>query len=215
VHEDKLLVVRNGVDLELFRPENRLVARRRFGFSEIDKVIVSAGWLIERKGFHRLIPLFADLVAQEPNLKLLIAGSGATQEDLGPALRMQAQQLGVSERIVFCGAVAPDQMRWCYSAGDIFALATSHEGWANVFLEAMACGLPVITTDVGGNPQVVSDPTLGRIVPYWQPEVFRAALEEALVTNWDRSAIVAHARRHDWSEPVGTLVHQFEMMANE
>jgi teichuronic acid biosynthesis glycosyltransferase TuaC len=75
----------------------------------------------------------------------------------------------------FLGALPPDELKWPLSASDVFVLATRNEGWANVFLEAMACGLPVVTTDVGGNAEVVCRDELGSIVPFGD----RVALQQA------------------------------------
>jgi len=212
--ESRMQVVRNGVDLERFFPVDGKTARQRFGFDSNHKVIVSAGWLVERKGFQRLIPVFADLHRSFPEARLLIVGTGTTQEDLGPSLRMLAQQCEVAAEVVFAGAIAPDEMRWAYSAGDVFALATAHEGWANVFLEAMACGLPVVTTDVGGNSQVVSGPELGVVVPFWEPESFRAALYDSLRKDWRKQPILDYANNHSWTHPVNLLVESLSVVSS-
>jgi teichuronic acid biosynthesis glycosyltransferase TuaC len=210
--ERKIQVVRNGVDLERFYPADKTEARKRFGLDERNRVIVSAGWLIERKGFHRLIPVFAEVHRSCPEARLLIVGSGTTQEDRAPSLRVLARQCGVEAQVVFAGAIPPDEMRWCYSAGDVFALATSHEGWANVFLEAMACGLPVVTTDVGGNAQVVSRSEVGLVVPYWNAVAFGRSLNEFLHRAWDRRAIRDYAMQNGWASPVNELLVAFNDM---
>jgi glycosyltransferase involved in cell wall biosynthesis len=69
----------------------------------------------------------------------------------------------------------------------------------------MACGLPVVTTRVGGNPQVVASDALGHLVDWWQPEAFEAALADALQRDWDRGAIIDYARRNDWESRIDAL----------
>ncbi len=81
----------------------------------------------------------------------------------------------------FLGALPPESLKWPLSAADVFVLSTRNEGWANVFLEAMACGLPVVTTDVGGNAEVVCRPELGAVVPFGDAAALQQALDEALV----------------------------------
>jgi len=93
------------------------------------------------------------------------------------------------------------------SASDIFVLATRNEGWANVFLEAMACGLPVVTTDVGGNAEVVCREELGSIVPFGDAAALQQALSDALSKDWDRTAILDYARDNQWDRRVAQLCH--------
>ena len=92
-------------------------------------------------------------------------------------------------------------------------LATSNEGWANVFLEAMACGLPVVTTDVGGNREVVNDDSLGFITPLGDPEALADAIRRALATQWDRQHIRSHAENNAWDERIERLCARFASIA--
>lgn len=128
-------------------------------------------------------------------------------------LRAQVDSLSLQAHVVFCGPMKPADLSMVLSAADVFVLATRNEGWANVFLEAMACGLPVITTDVGGNREVVSDPALGRIVPFGDATALGHALDDALVQHWDRDRIIAHARANTWDERVKVLIAEFETLA--
>lgn len=148
----KITVLRNGVDLELFRPEDRARARAAYGMN--DKfAIASVGHLIERKGHHLVI----EAMVKIPDAELYIAGSG--EEDA--RLRSMAGQLGVAGRVHFLGAIPQASLRTLYSAVDSLVLASSREGWANVLLEAMACGTPVVATNVWGTPEVVAEPEAG------------------------------------------------------
>ena len=93
------------------------------------------------------------------------------------------------------------------------SLATRNEGWANVFLEAMACGLPVVTTDVGGNAEIVTNPNLGILVPFGDADRLAQAIADALVRDWDRDAIVAYAASNSWERRVRTLADEFAAIA--
>jgi teichuronic acid biosynthesis glycosyltransferase TuaC len=88
-------------------------------------------------------------------------------------------------------------------------LATANEGWANVFLEAMACGLPVVTTDVGGNREVVNSPHLGRLVRFGDSLALQDALAAALAEPWDRERIVAYAQENSWDRRIALLDDAF------
>jgi teichuronic acid biosynthesis glycosyltransferase TuaC len=113
----------------------------------------------------------------------------------------------------FLGQVAPERLALPLSAADVFVLATSNEGWANVFLEAMACGLPVVTTDVGGNREVVSNAEFGIVVPCGDARALAEAIHAALSQDWDRSALRGHAQANTWDLRVNTLVDDFRKIA--
>ena len=93
-------------------------------------------------------------------------------------------------------------------------LPTRNEGWANVLLEAMACGLPIVTTDVGGNAEVVCSQELGIIVTYGDSKKLLSAVEHALTKNWDRQYILDYAGANSWDSRVDILVDEFEKIVN-
>jgi len=209
-------VVRNGVDTERFHPVDRELARSRLGIPSGAKVILSVGWLVEGKGHHRLLPIVARLANQHPDLLLLIVGGNAGGDDGRSRLEALADTCGIREKVRLCGVQPANELKWYYGAADVFALATRTEGWANVLLESMACGLPVVTTRVGGNPQVVSSSRLGMLVDFWDEAAFEQALLEALFHRiWDSDELTGHARRLGWDSPVSTLVSRFTQLSEQ
>ncbi len=211
--EAKTLAVGNAVDSARFQPMDRDEARRRLDLPASAPVLVSVGWLIERKGFHRVIDCLPELVRRHPDLIYLIVGGATGADSMEAKLRQQVADLGLARHVRFLGAMKPDELKWPLSAADVFALATRREGWANVFLEAMACGLPVVTTDVDGNPEVVCGPELGRIVPFGDHAALLGALDEALSAPWDRSAIREYAVENSWERRIPILCDAFRNMA--
>ncbi len=205
----KVEVIGNGVDADRFAPVDRAEARRRLGLAADAPVLIGVGNLIPSKGFQRVIALLPRLRERHPGLVYLIVGGGATQGDMRASLEAQARECGVADAVRFCGRQLPDELRWFYGAADVFVLATEFEGWANVFLEAMACGLPVVSTRVGGNAEVVMEPDTGELVDWWDADAFAEAVERSLVRNWDRAAILAYARSQAWDERVDRLVAEF------
>jgi glycosyltransferase involved in cell wall biosynthesis len=205
-------VVGNGVDVSTFYPESRADARRQLGLALSDRVLITVGALVERKGFHRVIELMPALLRRHPDLHYLVVGGSSAEGDLRATLERQANILGVAERVHFLGARAPEDLRWPLSAADVFVLPTRNEGWANVILEAMACGLPVVTTDVGGNREVVSSETLGTVIPFDDPAQLQTALDDALGRRWDTTAILAYARAHQWDSKIESLVRAFQTL---
>jgi glycosyltransferase involved in cell wall biosynthesis len=95
------------------------------------------------------------------------------------------------------------------SAADVFVLSTRNEGWANVLLEALACGVPVVASDVGGNSEVIASEDLGFIVPFGDRNALERSIVKALARNWDRERIVGYARENSWESRVVILVKEF------
>ena len=143
---ERVTVLRNGVDLDLFQPHARDEARARLGL--FGPTLLSVGHLIERKG-HELVIGALPLL---PDYQLLIAGEGPERA----RLENLSNTLKVANRVRFLGALPHEQLHKIYAAADALVLASSREGWPNVLLESMACGTPVIASDIWGNPEVVS-----------------------------------------------------------
>jgi glycosyltransferase involved in cell wall biosynthesis len=211
--EAAVLVVGNGVDSQRFRPMPRAEARSALGLDEQAQVLVTVGGLVERKGYHRVIACLPGLLAEFPNLHYLCVGSAGPEGDFSAVLEAQVAQLGLGSRVRFLGAMPPEAVRAVVAAADVSVLATRNEGWANVLLEAMACGVPVVATDVGGNAEVICREDLGTIVPFDDPAALLQALREALRRDWDRAAIREYALQNDWSTRVPVLVDEFRRVA--
>jgi glycosyltransferase involved in cell wall biosynthesis len=213
IDPDKTLVVGNGVDTEKFHAMPQHEARRDLGVDPDAQVLISVGGLVERKGMHRVIECLPELKRRFPRLLYLIVGGSGAEGDWGQRLRQQVAALGLEDTVRFLGQVKPERLRVPLSASDVFVLATRNEGWANVFLEAMACGLPVVTTRVGGNAEVVCDAAYGTIVPFGERDALERAMAEALERDWDRSRIVEYARANSWDSRVSVLTREFTRLA--
>jgi glycosyltransferase involved in cell wall biosynthesis len=209
VPAERTEVVGNGVDLECFHVVDKLEARKQLGLPQNAKVLISVGALVERKGMHRVLDCLPALLDSQPDLHYLIVGGANPEGDMSAELQRQAAAPGLRERVHFLGALPPESLKWPLSAADVFVLSTRNEGWANVFLEAMACGLPVVTTDVGGNAEVVCRPALGTIVAFDDAPALLAALEAALGKKWDRDAILAYAFENQWDKRIAQLLRAF------
>jgi teichuronic acid biosynthesis glycosyltransferase TuaC len=207
--EERGQVVGNGVDADRFTPMPRQEARARYHLPANAKVLITVGGLVERKGFHRVIACLPGLVKSHPDLHYLVVGGPCPEGDMSQVLKAQVATLGLSERVHFLGPIQPDDMKWPLSAADVFVLSTRNEGWANVILEAMACGLPVVASDVGGNSEVVCRPDLGEIVPFDEHVALTQTLDRALAKAWDASSLRAYAEENSWDNRVEALVRIF------
>ena len=208
----RIQVIGNGIDLAKFRPIPRPDARRRLNLPADARVLVTVGTLVERKGFHRVIDVMPRLLASLPDVHYLVVGGAGPEGDDSGQLHRRVAELGLHERVHFLGPVPPESLHVALSAADVFVLASRYEGWANVLLEAMACGLPVVATDVGGNAEVVAHPGLGRIVPFGEPDALASALHDALHADWDRREIRAYAESNAWEARIPQVVGVFDRL---
>ena len=192
---DRLHMLRNGVDLDRFQAMDRADARARIGHQG-QPLLLSVGNLIALKGHDLCIDALALLLPQHPGARLLVVGVGPDSDKL----TRYATDQGVADRVHLVGAVPNAELPYWYSAADCLLLASSREGWPNVLLEAMACGTPVVASNVGGIPEIVSSPRLGRLLPQRDAKTLAASIHEVLLAALDRSAVRAHAQSFGWQE---------------
>jgi teichuronic acid biosynthesis glycosyltransferase TuaC len=199
----KIRTLRNGVDLDLFRPLDRSDARRRWAVA--GRVIVSVGWLIERKGHHLVI----DAVKSLADTTLLIAGAGEARG----RLEQQIAAAGLSGRARLLGEVAQEDLPSLYSAADALVLASSREGWANVLLEAMACGTPVVATDVWGTAEVVRTAAAGVLIQERSAPAIVEGVRTLFARMPERSATRAYAELFSWDATTQGQLGLFRQLA--
>ena len=209
INPDKVMVVGNGVDTSRFKPLDKLEARSQLDIPDDARVLITVGALCERKGFHRVLEVLPEIRQRFQNCHYLIVGGATAEGDWEAKLKQQVAELGLQDVVHFLGSLSPDQLKLPLSAADVFVLSTRNEGWANVILEAMACGLPVIASDVGGNAEVVANDVLGTIVPFDDSEALKNGLLQALMPEWDASSIIAYARDNSWDQRVAVLTAEF------
>ena len=187
---DRVEVLRNGVDLSMFSPTDRKGARQ--GLALTRPTLLSVGNLIELKGHDRVIEAMRRL----PDFDLVIVGEGPEREPLAHL----ARRVGVSDQVRFLGSRPHATLPEVYSAADALVLASSREGWANVLLEAMACGTPVIASNVSGNPEVVKTPASGVLMEENTPEGIARAVRSLFANLPARADTRAYAERFSWDD---------------
>lgn len=182
-----------GVDLDRFAPVDRAAAKAALGVD--GPLVVSVGALIPRKGHDIVI----DSVARLPGVQLRIAGEGPEHA----ALAARIAVAGIGDRVRLLGGVPHGDLPALLGAADVSALASSSEGLANVWLESLACGTPVVVPDAGGAREVVSD-TAGRIVAR-EPRAFAEAIEGLLAAPPRAETVRAAAARFTWAANTAAL----------
>ncbi|WP_010185326.1 glycosyltransferase [Sphingomonas sp. PAMC 26605] len=185
---DRIRVHHTGVDLDRFAPGDRGAGKARYGIT--GPLVVAVGALIPRKGHDVVI----DGVAALPGTALLIAGEGPARA----ALEAQIAARGVAERVRLLGAVAHGDLPSLFAAADVMALASASEGLANAWVEALACGTPIVITAAGGAGEVITDAVYGRIADR-TPSAFAAAIADLLADPPLPGAVRAGAARFTWA----------------
>ena len=196
----RIEVLRNGVNLQLFRPVDRESWRSRLGFRRM--TLLSVGNLVPLKGHDLVIPALRRL----PDMDVIIIGDGPERAALGAL----AQGSGVGDRVRFAGALAQQELRNYYGAADALVLASSREGWANVLLESMACGTPVVASSIGGTPEVVAAPEAGVLMAARTPEALADAVRRLFEHYPDRGATRRYAEQFSWD---ATTAGQLELFS--
>ena len=174
---DHVVTIYNGVDVARFPVASMQAtaqARRAIGMPVGVPLVGSLGRLHPQKGFSDLLTAFAQVRQRIPSVRLFVAGDGELRDDL----EAQARSLGMAAVVTFAGVRA--DVSEVLAALDVFVLPSLWEGMPNAVLEAMASGLPVVATAVGGTPEVVVDGVTGLLVPPQDPGALAQAVEQFL-----------------------------------
>jgi len=162
----KIRVIFNGVDLEKFKPaKDKAKFKRAFGFNAEDLLILYVGRLYSRKGLPTLISAIPPVVRKARNVRFLISGKGLLGEE--KRLKGYVEKFKVTQNVVFLGYYPDEKLPSLYKAADIFVFPSIYENMPFAMLEALATGLPIVTTRVGGIPEVIDDGKNGFLInPY-------------------------------------------------
>ncbi len=210
---EKIVLATNGVDTRLFHPIDKLVAREELGLPRDKRIILSVGHLVVRKGFQHIIRAISILAEQgRGDLQLVIVGAAGIEGDYKARLDELINRLGVKDAVYFAGRRPYDELYKWYSAADIFGLASSKEGWANVLLEALACGKPVVATRAWGNSEVITAEDLGLLVEPENPTALAFSLDKALQRKWNTDIITAYSIQHSWERTAGIIYGEYKKM---
>lgn len=191
---DRIRVHHTGVDLDLFQPVDRF--REKFALGISGPLVVSVGTLSTRKGQGLLI----DALVAMPGVMLVLIGTGPDRA----AFERQAALRGVASRVRFAGSLDHAEIARWLGAADAMALPSVSEGLANVWVEALACGTPIVITDVGGAREVVDSPIAGHLVAA-DPQAIAGAIENLIANPRDPQAVRKVAERFTWQANTDAL----------
>ncbi len=191
----KITVHYTGVDLDRFRLADRAAAKTQLGIA--GPLVVSLGALIPRKGHDIVIEAMSAL----PGATLLVVGSGPQHERLARLIVAR----GLGDRVRLLGSVPHGELPAILGAADVMALASESEGLANAWIEAMACGTPVIAPGVDGAAEAIAPPASGRLIAERTPAAVAAAIASILADPPTQEAVRANAERFTWARNTEAL----------
>jgi glycosyltransferase involved in cell wall biosynthesis len=204
---DRITVHYTGLDRDRFRPFDHPQLRRQlseelgFVMPAGAPLLACVGALIARKGQGIAIQALAAI----PEARLVLIGKGEDEA----ALRAQAQREGVEGRVFFAGSIDHDLMPLLLSAADVMVLPTANEGLANAWVEALACGTPVVTCDVGGARELIASDVAGRLVER-TPQAVAAGVNAILASPPPREAVAALTEGFSWDANAAALAAYWE-----
>lgn len=203
-------VIYNGVDSRRFCRRDRAAARLRLAIEGDAPMLIFVGNLKRSKGCVDLLEAFLAIAAVHPTISLAVVGDGLERVPM----RQRAIESGYADRVRFVGKAEHGTLPDWFAAASLLCLPSHGEGVPNVVLEAMACGVPVVATNVGGIPEVV--PAFAGILvePRDVPALQQAVLT-ALSGHWDRERISAHAHGFSWDANVEHVVKLLRDLPSE
>lgn len=191
---NRTIAILNGCDSSTFKAQDRNQARSAFGIELDAEVIVFVGWLAPLKGLPELMVAFEALAAERPKARLVVIGEGEMQAKI----QSWSQCAALTGKVIHLANQTHSEIARWLAASNLLTLPSHSEGCPNVVIEALACGRPVVASNVGGIPELL-DSNCGVLVPPATPSALAAALATALDHRWDEARIASHYRRswHD------------------
>ncbi len=206
---DRICTMINGCDTSVFHVRDRAQAREKLHIDPAAKAVVYIGRTDVNKGVRELVDAAVSLHPQHPDLHVYMIGGGPD----AAIVQSKIEAHDASGYVHALPACAFDDVAVWMAAANLVTLPSYMEGCPNVVLEALACGRPVVATNVGGIPEIMSE-EFGRLVPPRDPAALAQALAAVLATHWDPAAIAAHMGR-GWDTVSGELLALFESLVTK
>lgn len=204
VDKNKISVILNGVNLNKFPAIDQKRARSKLGLSFDEKIGVCVARLSDEKNIDILIEAASVIANNE--LNIYIIGDGPLKNRLEALI----DGLELSDSVKLVGPVLHDEIYWWLNSADFFCLPSQREGCPVVIHEALACGLPVISTTVGAIPDLVKDDRFGLLCEPDSVSAFTAIMKKAMLKTWDREIISAYGRQFTWDKVAKQTVEVFK-----
>ncbi len=203
---DAIRVVLNGVNIDRFQLMEKPRARAATGMPAARRIVLYVGNLKVSKGAADLLEAARLLTADSEEMPLFVLVGGGEAHDL---LERQIEQHSLQEHVILAGPQPHPEIPTWIAAADVLCLPSHNEGCPNVVLEALACGRPVVASDVGAVPEFV-DSTCGAIIPPREPSALAPALQAVLAREWDPEALRKRVLPLSWEENARAVASELE-----
>ncbi len=218
VPENHIAVVPCGVNLQTFQPIDRTIARHQVNLPDKIKIVLYAGRIEALKGIDRLLNAFAELPDTSSTRLLIIGGSTDNDPEL-KKLKSLACRLGIADSVSFLGAVKHEIMPSFYNAADVCVVPSHYESFGLVALEALACGTPVVATNVGVLRKIIQPGLAGYVIPERTAEGLadriRTVLERPQRNQCHAQSIRATVNQYAWSAIAARINNEFQKVLTE
>ena len=209
---ERIGVVPCGVNLALFRPVDRVKARQKLGLGRDEKIMLYVGRFTPLKGIDRLLKTMTFLRNNGRPRLVIIGGDGHDTPEF-KKLQKMTWDFGINDMIHFAGRVEQKDLPFYYSAADVLVVSSYHESFGLVALEALACGTPVVATDVGGMKRIIDEGKTGVVIKNNDPYPFARKISRFLSMSCDKAASAESTRasvlRFGWSNIADAIISEY------
>lgn len=161
-------LVPQSVDTSIFYPRETTAIKAKLGIQSDGPIVLTLARLVKRKSIETALRAVVKVIRSFPELTYIVVGEGPDKE----RLQQITQDLGISKNVLFAGRISDDDLPACYSLADVFVLSSLHEAFGIVILESMACGTPVVVSEVGGMIDLVEEGVTGFLCPIGDVDAF-------------------------------------------
>jgi D-inositol-3-phosphate glycosyltransferase len=209
-------VIPCGVNTSLFRPIEKTIARKELGLNN-HKIVLFVGRMEPLKGAQQLLTAFSRIEGLD-NSRLIIIGGDEYSQEYTQAMQLRTEELCIKDKVGFLGPVPHEKLPLYYNAADVSVIPSYYESFGLVALESLACGTPVIGTNVGALKKIIDIPEAGYIIENNSPDILAETLSKALSYNHnhakDTEIIRAIAMKYDWRNIADNILEEYRNIRN-
>lgn len=214
---DKIAIIPCGVNLDLFKPVAKEIARKELGLDH-QKVILFVGRIEPLKGLEQLLGALNYMEGEKPPLLIIVGGDEHSQGQVQMLQRM-VKDLRIQDQVTFVGSVDQEKLPFFYSAADICAIPSYYESFGMVALESLACGTPIVATNVGGMRSIIRHGGMGRIARDNSPHNLASEISELLYQPKDKARHIKTRRdrmtEFSWVTIADSMLYEYNRLLSD